>query len=230
MSRCGTALPESGMDNRTLDRVLGVLRKEAANWNVPIVTLVANRSDDPYQVLISTLLSLRTKDETTTEASMRLFERAKTPASMLNLSEREIQSLIYPVGFYRRKAANILAVSRIVLSQYGGKVPDDLGRLLALPGVGRKTANLVLTLGFGKPGICVDTHVHRITNRFGYVQTKTPESTEMALRGKLPSKWWIPINDILVAFGQSLCKPISPWCSICPVNSYCEKAGVGKFR
>ncbi len=230
MPKCGTALSEGGMDNRTFDRVLGVLRNKAANWNVPIVTLVANRSNDPYQVLVSTLLSLRTKDETTTVASVRLFERAKTPVSMLRLSEREIRSLIFPVGFYRRKAENILAVSRILLERYDGKVPDDMDRLLALPGVGRKTANLVLTLGFGKSGICVDTHVHRIVNRIGYVQTKTPELTEMALREKLPAKWWIPINDILVSFGQSLCRPISPWCSKCPVNSYCEKVGVGKFR
>jgi endonuclease-3 len=218
------------MDNRILGRVLGILQKEAANWNVPIVTLVANRSNDPYPILISTLLSLRTKDETTTAASRRLFKEAFTPASMLKLSAREIQKLIFPVGFYRRKAENILAVSKILLDQYDGKVPGELDKLLALPGVGRKTANLVLTLGFGKPGICVDTHVHRISNRLGYVQTKTPEQTEMTLREKLPAKWWIPINDILVAFGQSLCKPVSPWCSKCPVNFYCEKLSVGKFR
>ncbi len=218
------------MDNPTLDRVLHTLQKEAENWNVPIVTLVANRSNDPYQVLVSTLLSLRTKDETTTAASRRLFARARTPKSMLALKPREIEKLIFPVGFYRRKARNLLAVSKILLENHRGRVPDDLDELLRLPGVGRKTANLVLTLGFGKPGICVDTHVHRITNRLGYVRTRTPEETEMALRSKLPAQWWIPINDILVAFGQGLCKPISPWCSKCTVNQYCEKIGVGKTR
>jgi endonuclease III len=218
------------MDNRILDRVLTVLQKESKGWNVPIVTLVANRSNDPFQILISTLLSLRTKDETTTAATRKLFEKARTPGEMLNLSAAEIQRLIFPVGFYRRKAQNILAVSGIILDRYSGRVPDDLDRLLELPGVGRKTANLVLTLGFGKRGICVDTHVHRITNRFGYVRTKAPDKTEMALREILPEKWWIPINDILVAFGQSLCKPVSPWCSCCPVGRYCERIGVGKYR
>jgi endonuclease III len=218
------------VNNRTLDRVLSILRKEAEHWNVPIVTLVANRSSDPYQVLVSTLLSLRTKDETTTAASGRLFTLARTPQDMLKLSATAIRKAIYPVGFYRRKADNLLAVSRLLLDKYGGRVPDDLDDLLALPGVGRKTANLVLTLGFGKPGICVDTHVHRITNRFGYVRTKSPDETEMVLRQRLPSKWWIPINDILVAFGQGLCKPVSPWCSKCPVGRDCEKVGVDKFR
>jgi endonuclease-3 len=218
------------MNNRTVDRVLSILQKESKNWKVPIVTLVANRSSDPYQVLISTLLSLRTKDETTTAASGRLFGMARTPRDMLKFSPAAIRKAIFPVGFYRRKAGTILEVSRILLDRYGGKVPGDLDALLELPGVGRKTANLVLTLGFGKPGICVDTHVHRITNRFGYVRTKTPDETEMVLRGRLPSKWWIPINDILVAFGQGLCKPISPWCSGCSVSRYCEKTGVGKSR
>jgi endonuclease-3 len=218
------------MDNRTIDRVLSILQKEAKHWNVPIVTLVANRSNDPYQVLVSTLLSLRTKDETTTAASGRLFALARTPRAMLKLSAPEIRKAIFPVGFYRRKADTLLAVSRILLDKHGGKVPGDLDALLALPGVGRKTANLVLTLGFGKPGICVDTHVHRISNRLGYVKTKTPNETEMVLRKQLPPKWWIPVNDILVAFGQGLCKPISPWCSKCPVGRYCEKVGVEKYR
>ena len=149
---------------------------------------------------------------------------------MLKLSSDEIRKLIFPAGFYKRKADTILAVSRILMEQYEGKVPDDLDELLTFPGVGRKTANLVITLGFGKAGICVDTHVHRISNRFGYVRTKTPKETEMALRGELPKTWWIPYNDILVAFGQVLCKPISPWCSRCPVKVYCERVGVNKSR
>jgi endonuclease-3 len=218
------------LDTATVVRVLKILEKEYAHWQAPIVTLVAERSKDPYQILISTLLSLRTKDEVTTLASGRLFEKAKTPDAMLKLSSEEIRKLIFPVGFYKRKADTVLAVSRILMERYDGKVPDDLDELLTFPGVGRKTANLVITLGFGKPGICVDTHVHRISNRFGYVRTKTPEETEMALREKLPEIWWIPYNDILVAFGQTLCKPISPWCSRCPVRTYCERVGVVKSR
>ena len=218
------------MDTPILNKVLTILQKEYTKWQVPIVTLVAERSKDPFQVLISTMLSLRTKDEVTTEASRRLFAEANTPRSMLKLPARKIQKLIYPVGFYKTKAKNIRAVCRILIDQYGGRVPDDLDELLRLPGVGRKTANLVITLGYGKPGICVDTHVHRISNRLGYVNTKNPDATEMALREKLPPQWWIPINDILVAFGQSLCKPISPWCSRCAVEKYCEKIGVTRFR
>ena len=218
------------MTTKTLDKVLTILQKESQKWDVPIVTLVAERSNDPYQVLVSTLLSLRTKDETTTEASRRLFAKAKTPKEMLDISAEEIEKLIFPVGFYRRKAENLRTVSRLILEKHGGLVPDDLGELLALPGVGRKTANLVMTLGFCKPGICVDTHVHRISNRFGYVKTRNPDETEMVLRDKLPAKWWIPINDILVAFGQGLCAPISPWCSKCKVVDYCEQVGVTTRR
>jgi endonuclease-3 len=218
------------MTTETLDKVLTILQKESRYWDVPIVTLIAERARDPYQVLVSTLLSLRTKDATTTEASRRLFERAKTPKQMMDLSAKEIEKLIFPVGFYRRKAENLGNVSRVILEKHNGVVPDNLDELLALPGVGRKTANLVLTLGFGKPGICVDTHVHRISNRFGYVQTRSPDETEMVLRDKLPHKWWIPINDILVAFGQWLCTPVSPWCSKCKVSEYCEQIGVKTRR
>jgi len=218
------------MDTPTLDKVLTLLKKESSNWNVPIVTQVAQRSRDPFHVLISTLLSLRTKDVVTTEASRRLFHKANSPQSMLQLSAEKIQKLIYPVGFYKRKAENILRVCRILIEKYNSRVPDNLNELLTLPGVGRKTANLALTLGYGKPGICVDTHVHRVSNRLGYVRTKTPEQTEMALREKLPQKWWIPINDIFVAFGQTLCKPISPWCSRCAVEKLCEKVSVIRNR
>ncbi len=218
------------MTTKTLDTVLSILQEESRNWQVPIVTLVAERSSDPFQILISTLLSLRTKDEVTTEASRRLFAKARTPQQMLKLKAEEIQKLIFPVGFYKRKSENIREVCRIILHDFNGKVPDDLDQLLELPGVGRKTANLVITLGFKKPGICVDTHVHRICNRFGYVNTRQPDETEMRLREKLPAEWWIPINDILVAFGQSLCKPISPMCSQCKVSRWCERIGVGKSR
>ncbi|MBN2030851.1 endonuclease III [bacterium] len=218
------------MNTKTIVQVLHILEKAYLHWNAPIVTLVAERSKDPYQILISTLLSLRTKDEVTTQASGRLFAKAHTPRQMLKLKASEIRHLIYPVGFYKRKTGTILTVSKMLIDQYNGNVPDDLHELLKLPGIGRKTANLVITLGFGKPGICVDTHVHRISNRLGYVQTKTPKETEMVLREKLPQKWWIPYNDILVAFGQTLCKPLSPWCSRCPVEHLCEKVGRGKHR
>ena len=174
------------MDTPLFDRVLTTLQKESPNWNVPIVTQVAQRSKDPFRILISTLLSLRTKDEVTTQASLRLFSRARSPKEMLQLSPEEIRKLIFPVGFYKRKTENILQVCQLLIDQYDSQVPDDLEKLLELPGVGRKTANLVITLGFGKQGICVDTHVHRISNRLGYVQTKTPIQTEMALRDKLP--------------------------------------------
>ena len=218
------------MDNATLHKTLTILQEESKHWQVPIVTLIAERSNDPFHVLISTLLSLRTKDEVTTEASRRLFARAGTPEEIVALSAKEIEPLIYPVGFYKRKAENLRAVSRILIDQYNSRVPDDLDLLLELPGVGRKTANLVLTLGFHKLGICVDTHVHRITNRFGYVKTKAPDDTEMVLREILPKEWWIPINDILVAFGQFMCKPISPLCSQCKVCQYCERVGVTQSR
>ena len=218
------------MDNPTLDKVLTILLEESRTWHVPIITLIAERSHDPFQILISTVLSLRTKDEVTTQASRRLFEKANTPETMLQLTAGEIQRLIFPVGFYRRKSEQILEICRILIDQYGGKTPDELENLLALPGVGRKTANLVITLGFSKPGICVDTHVHRITNRLGYLKTRHPDETEMVLRDILPDKWWIPINDILVAFGQALCKPVSPMCSQCKVSAYCERVGVKTSR
>ena len=218
------------MTTGTLENVLTILKAESKTWHVPVITLVAERSKDPFQILISTILSLRTKDDVTTEASRRLFSQATTPRQMLKLSAEQIQRLIFPVGFYKRKAENIREVCHILIHEFNSRVPDDLEKLLELPGVGRKTANLVITLGFNKPGICVDTHVHRITNRLGYVQTRTPDETEMILRKKLPLEWWIPINDILVAFGQALCKPISPFCSKCRVATYCERIGVVKSR
>ena len=149
---------------------------------------------------------------------------------MLKLSPRQIERLIYPVGFYRTKARVILGICRDLLDRFGGRVPDEIDDLLTLKGVGRKTANLVVTMGYGKPGICVDTHVHRISNRLGYVRTRTPEETEMALRAKLPKRYWIGYNDLLVAFGQNVCTPISPRCSTCPVRTLCRRVGVRTFR
>jgi endonuclease-3 len=218
------------MDNSTIGKVVEILRKEKKKWNVPIVTLMSQTENNPFKILIATILSLRTKDEVTAKASERLFRVADTPEKLMELSEGEIEKLIYPVGFYRRKAKTIREVARIIVEKYGGEVPSDIDELLKLPGVGRKTANLVVTLGYGKPGICVDTHVHRIMNRFGYVKTKTPEKTEMALREKLPKEYWIEINDLLVSLGQHICHPTSPKCSQCPVSEYCEKVGVERSR
>ncbi len=216
--------------SRNIHRVLGILRQAASSWNAPVVSEMASLSHDPYQVLIACLLSLRTKDNTTGPAARRLFALADTPEKMLTLSPAEIEKAIYPVGFYRTKAKTILEISRVLVERYGGKVPEELEGLLALKGVGRKTANLVLTQGYGKPGICVDTHVHRISNRWGYVETPTPEKTEMALRRKLPPKYWIEYNDLLVALGQTFCHPTSPRCSLCPVERFCAKRGVRHYR
>jgi len=218
------------MDNKTIEKVLRIMEKRYVEFKDPIVTEIAERTRDPFRILISTILSLRTKDEVTAEASKRLFQVADTPEKILNLKTNRIERLIYPVGFYKTKAKRLKQVCRILVEEYNGRVPDTIDELLRLPGVGRKTANLVITLGYGKPGICVDTHVHRISNRLGYVDTKTPEQTEMELRKKLPPRWWIKYNDLLVTWGQNICTPISPRCSICPVAKYCEKKGVKKSR
>ncbi len=213
-----------------IDRIIRTLRRTSRLWNPTAVSAVAQDSRDPFRVLISCLISLRTKDEVTAEASARLFRLARTPRALLALPASRIARTIYPAGFYRTKARTIKGLCRALLQQHDGKVPDDLETLLTLKGVGRKTANLVITVGFGKPGICVDTHVHRISNRLGIVRTKTPEQTEFTLRRVLPRRHWIPYNDLLVTFGQNLCKPISPLCSTCPANALCPRNGVGKHR
>jgi endonuclease-3 len=219
------------METETLETVLKILRKEIKRWRVPAVGVIAEAAADrPFETLVSTVLSLRTKDKVTDLASRRILAKAPTPQAMLKLSAAQIEKLIYPVCFYRNKAASLLKTCRILIDQHGGKVPRTMEELLALPGVGRKTANLVLTLGFDEYGICVDTHVHRITNLFGYVKTKAPDDTEFALRKKLPRKHWKTYNDILVTFGQNLCVPVSPWCSKCPVETYCAKAGLKRSR
>ncbi len=192
----------------------------------PSVTLVAKKWKSPFLVLISCLLSLRTKDATTLPASERLFARASDPQGLLKVPVKDIEQLIYPVGFYKTKARTIHGICRDLLDRFDGWVPDDLDQLLTLKGVGRKTANLVLTEGFGKQGICVDTHVHRISNRLGYVKTKTPDETEFALRKKLPPQHWIEYNAILVTWGQNQCHPVSPWCSKCPIDDICQRNGV----
>jgi len=225
LSPFGTAMRETD-----IQAALRILRREVSQWQEPVVGVVAKESGDPFRILIACVLSLRTKDQTTAEASRRLFSLASDPSNMLRLSRRRIERAIYPVGFYRTKAKQIHEICRRLLTEYDGRVPDSLEELLTLKGVGRKTANLVVTVGFGKPGICVDTHVHRISNRWGYVKTKTPEDTEQALRRKLPRRYWITFNDLLVPFGQNLCQPVSPYCSRCKLVKYCDQVGVTTSR
>ena len=178
---------------------------------------------DPYIVLIACILSLRTNDRTTYPATLRMLKLAKTPQEMMRVNVEDLEKAIYPVGFYKNKAGQIIELSKTLVEKYGGKVPCDIDELCKFKGVGRKTANLVLSEGFNKPAICVDVHVHRIFNRLGYVKTKTPEETEFALRENLPKKYWIPINSLLVTHGQNVCKPIKPLCDRCPISEYCEK-------
>ena len=214
------------MNGREIHSAMKILRREVPRWDTPIVTLMAETYESPFRVLISCILSLRTQDATTAKASHRLFAVADSPRAMMKLTAKRIEKLIFPVGFYRTKAKNILSICQTLIDGYGGQVPDEIDELLKLNGVGRKTANLVVTLGYKKPGICVDTHVHRISNRWGYVRTTTPDKTESALRMKLPKQYWIEYNDLLVSFGQHLCRPISPMCSQCPVSKYCDQISV----
>lgn len=206
------------------------LRSACEGLGLPIVTEISRNRRAPYEVLVSTILSLRTKDETTRAAARKLFSRISDPEGLLTLTEKEIEDLIYPVGFYKTKARTLKHISSEIITKYNGKVPDEIDELLKLKGVGRKTANLVVTLGHGKLGLCVDIHVHRISNRLGYVQTKTPDQTEMALRAKLPTKYWVEYNDLLVTYGQNICKPVSPFCSRCSIDKLCPKISVGRHR
>ena len=218
------------MEEYHIYQIIGILRKKIANWKPPVITLIAETSKDPFKVLISCILSARTQDGTTIQASKRLFGIADTPEKMLKLKEWELEQIVYPVGFYRNKAKNILSTCKKLIEEYNSRVPDDIDELLKLPGVGRKTANLVVTKGYGKLGICVDTHVHRICNRLGYVNTKNPQATEFALRAKLPKGFWIEINDLLVSLGQIVCRPVSPKCTECPIENLCDKVDVRKSR
>ena len=205
-----------------------VLRRLAGRYDY--TRFARTHGPDPFRILIGCVISLRTKDEVTYPATERLFRRADSPERMMRMREATIAKLIYPAGFYRRKAEQIRQISRILVARNGGSVPETIDELLELPGVGRKTANLVVTLGFDKPGICVDVHVHRITNRLGWVETQQPNETEQALREVLPRRHWIPINEILVRHGQQICKPISPICSDCPVEPECPRLGVKRSR
>lgn len=218
------------MKRSDIHDVIQILRAEVKQWKTPVVTVVAEESCSPFNVLISCIISLRTKDETTAAAFGRLHKRAKTPRGILRIPVEEIAQLIYPAGFYNNKAKTIHEICQDLLERFDGKVPNTIDELLTLKGVGRKTANLVVTLGHNKPGICVDTHVHRIPNRWNYIQTKNPDETETVLRKILPKEYWIEFNDLLVCFGQNLCTPVSPKCSQCKISDFCNKREVSKSR
>lgn len=225
------------MKKENITSVLKKVRSTNKKFGLAVVTdyVLGDKKNDktvnlPFLVLVSTLLSLRTKDPVTKAATDRLFDHIQTPAELIKLPINQVEKLIYPVGFYKTKAKNLLTICQTLLNDHQGKVPDELEKLLALPGVGLKTANLVLSLGFGIPAICVDTHVHRIVNRWGLIQTENPDKTEAFLKQVLPKKHWIEINDLLVVFGQNICRPTSPFCSKCPITKDCKQISVSKSR
>ena len=220
------------MTIRHFDEIFSALKKELRKYNQPVVSRSKQENKDtPFVTLVSCLLSLRTKDKVTEQASRRLLIKYNTPEKLVQLSEQQIASLIYPVGFYKTKAKRIKEISQLLLDKYQGKVPDRFEELLTLKGVGRKTANVVMVYGHKKHGyLPIDTHCHRIPNRFGWIKTKTPEDTEYALKKILPSEYWDDFNDLFVTFGQTICVPISPFCSRCPVEQYCKKVGVSTSR
>ncbi len=213
-----------------IDSIISILDKESIHWDVPVVTLIAMQSKDPFKVLLSTIISLRTKDEVTIEASKKIYKLLEKPQDISNISIKQIQDAIYPCGFYKRKSEQIYDICIKLNKEFNSIVPKEIDTLLTFKGIGRKTANLILSEGYQIPAMCVDTHVHRISNRFGYINTKNPDESEMILRNKLDKKYWIRYNSLLVAFGQHLCKPISPFCSKCPVINLCKQKNIIKFR
>ena len=220
----------SALDNATLARVVRRLRAAYRTSQAPVVTLIATSSRDPYRVLTSCILSLRTQDATTAAAAERLFAVAPDVHALAAADPKDIEKLIYPVGFYRTKAPRLVEMARRIVTEFAGRVPDDIDTLVTFHGVGRKTANLVVGAGYQKPAICVDTHVHRISNRLGYVRTRTPDQTETALRATLPARYWLEYNDLLVSYGQTVCKPVSPLCSTCTIRQWCLRIGVTTSR
>jgi endonuclease III len=218
------------MSQVQIDKIYRVLKKEVLNYKVPIVDLVKAQTRDPFKILLATILSARTNDRQTAVASKKLFSKVKKIEDLEKIPIKQLEKLIYPVGFYHNKAKHLKQLPKVLKKEFNNKIPKTINELIKLPGVGRKTANLVVAVGFNKPAVCVDTHVHKIMNRLGYVKTKTPHETEMALRKKLPKKYWITINSMLVAFGQNTCRPISPYCSKCPIKAYCNRINVNKSR
>jgi endonuclease III len=222
-----------GQDNlkKRAISIIEILQGATASMVEPAATSITKQyGRNPFLILVSCILSLRTRDSVSLPASQRLFEHAQNPKALLLLSPTTIAKLIYPTGFYRQKTADILKICTILLEKYSGKVPNSYDELITLPGVGPKTANLTLSEGFGIPAICVDTHVHRISNRLGLVKTKTPQETEAALKLLLPKKYWSEYNKLMVMWGQNICVPISPKCSICPLLPLCPQIGVNKHR
>jgi endonuclease-3 len=218
------------INNKNIAKVLDTVKNAVKKYGIPVLEKFNEMTRDPYWVLISCILSLRAKDETTEQVSRALYKAAPTPEKVLSMPLKRMEKIVYRSGFYRVKARNILGITRDILNRFTGRVPDNIEELLTIKGVGRKTANLVVTVAFKKPGICVDTHVHKICNRWGYVRTKTPDETEMRLREILPRKYWIKINMRLVLFGQNICLSVSPFCSGCPVAGFCPKIGVVVYR
>jgi endonuclease III len=218
------------MDTPTVEKVLRRLNKKVMQFRAPVMDLHETHEDDPFRILVGTMLSAQTKDEVTAVACRKLFKKVKGFKDLRSIDETELKNLIYPVSFYHTKAKHLKLLPEAIDEKFGGKIPQTIDELIQLPGVGRKTANLVVSLAFQQDGVCVDTHVHRIMNRFGYVRTKTPHETEMRLRAKLPKKWWNLTNRILVAYGQNTCTSVSPWCSRCAVAELCEKKGVTRSR
>ena len=218
------------MQDDDIHIVLRLVKESIQQWAVPVMARLAEGEPDPFKILVGCILSLRTRDQTTAEASARLFALSADPLSMANMKVKKIEKAIFPVGFYRTKAKQIREMSKQICQEFQGKVPDTIEALVRLPGVGRKTANLVRTVGHKKPGICVDIHVHRICNRLGFVATKSPDETECVLRQQLPKKHWITFNSLLVPFGQNQCTPISPRCSSCTISPFCQRVGISTAR
>jgi len=219
-------------DIENFDEIFSLLKKELKKYEEPVVSkLKKDVLNTPFTTLISCILSLRTKDEVTEIASIKLLKENNTPEKILKLSEKNIVSLIYPVGFYKRKAKRIKDIASTIIESYSGKVPEEFDELLKIKGVGRKTANIVMVYGHKKHGyIPIDVHCHRIPNRLGWIKTKTPEETELELKKILPEKYWNDFNNLFVKFGQRICVPISPFCSLCPIEKHCKKISVKKSR
>ncbi|MFH1588489.1 MAG: endonuclease III [Candidatus Diapherotrites archaeon] len=213
-----------------LNKIYAILKKYSKKLQVPVAELIEQETHDQFKVLLGGVLSARTKDETTAKACGKLFKKIKKPGDFEKYSIKEIEKLIYPVGFYKTKARNLKKLGKQLTEEFNSKIPNTLKELILLPGAGRKTANLVLAVAFKKQAICVDTHVHKIMNRMGYVKTKNPFETEKELMQKLPKKLWRKTNYLFVAFGQNLCVPISPFCSKCPIEKYCKRINVKKSR
>lgn len=209
-----------------IDAVMQELEKHFHQVKTPVVDFIQAKTKDPFKVLVATILSARTKDETTTKAVTELFKVVHKANDLDKLSTAELDSIIRQVGFHNDKTKHLKQLPQVLRDRFGGQVPAEIDDLLQLPGVGRKTANLVRAVAFGLPAICVDVHVHRISNRWGYIKTKNPLESEMALRKILPEQHWLTYNSYVVAFGQNLCYPRKPRCSTCPIYQYCQRIGV----